>query len=75
MSDAVKLSEMNLLAGQTETITAMKFRKSPGEVLQQVALGKIYVITKYGKAIAEIHRSEPTAFELGAAIRKGISKG
>lgn len=40
------------LAGRTETITAMDFRKHPGEVLASVVLGKAFVITKQGKPIA-----------------------
>jgi antitoxin (DNA-binding transcriptional repressor) of toxin-antitoxin stability system len=39
-----------------ETITAMDFRKSPGEVLASVALGKTYVITKAGKPVAVLSR-------------------
>lgn len=66
----MKLDKMNLLDGQKETITAMDFRKSPGEVLLQVALGKRYVITRYGKPVAEISQPEPTAFGLGAAVRE-----
>ena len=64
-----KLRKMNLLEGEEETITSMEFRASPGEVLSQVELGKRYLITRYGKIVAEIRRPEPTALDLGAAVR------
>ena len=66
----MKLNNMNLLSGDVETISAMEFRKAPGDVLTQVALGKRYLITRYGEVIAEISRPEQTAIELGAAVRK-----
>ena len=68
--DVANLRDMDLLDGEVETITAVDFRKVVGDVLMQVALGKRYVITRYGKPIAELHRPEPTAFELGAAVRR-----
>jgi len=48
------LSETQILAGQTETITVMDLRKLPGEVFNQVEMGKIYQITRKGKVIAKI---------------------
>ena len=43
-----------MLEGETETITATDFRKSPGEVLDQASLGKVFTITKKGRPIAKI---------------------
>lgn len=37
-----------------EEITAMDFRKSPGEVLDSVRLGKTFLITKQGKPMGVI---------------------
>ena len=65
-----KLADEKILKGKTETISAMDFRKSPGEVLLQVEMGKIYIITRNGKPVAEIRSPEPSAVELGAAVRK-----
>jgi hypothetical protein len=36
------LSKSMSLAGQTETITAMDFRKAPGDVLLQCQMGKVF---------------------------------
>lgn len=47
-----RLRELTPLAGKLETITAMDFRKSPGEVLDSVQFGKTFVITKQGKPVA-----------------------
>lgn len=58
------------LSGQTETITAMDFRRAPGDVLLQAQMGKTFTITKNGVAIAVLHAPELTALELGAAVRK-----
>lgn len=66
----MRLDEMDLLEGEVETITIMKFRASPGDVLMQVALGKRFMLTRYGKVVAEIHKPEPTALDLGAAARR-----
>jgi hypothetical protein len=40
------------MSQQFETITAMDLRKQPGEVLDSVALGKIFLITKSGRPVA-----------------------
>ena len=58
------------LAGQTETITAMDFRRTPGDVLLQTQLGKTFTITKNGTVVAVLSPPEPTALELGAAVRR-----
>lgn len=39
-----------------EYITAMDFRKSPGDVLMQARLGKVFVITHQGKPIAVLSK-------------------
>ena len=65
-----RLKNMGLLRGQSETISITDFRKSPGEVLTQVELGKTFTITRNGHAIAVISLPEPTALELGAAVRR-----
>ena len=47
-----KLRELSPFTGKLETITAMDFRKQPGEILDSVVLGKTFVITKQGKPCA-----------------------
>ena len=47
-----RLSSIAPLKGQLETITAMDFRKNPGEVLDSVRFGKTFVITRQGKPCA-----------------------
>jgi antitoxin (DNA-binding transcriptional repressor) of toxin-antitoxin stability system len=47
-----RLRELTPLAGKLETITAMDFRRSPGEILDSVQFGKTFVITKQGKPVA-----------------------
>jgi antitoxin (DNA-binding transcriptional repressor) of toxin-antitoxin stability system len=64
------LSKTMNLAGQTETITAMDFRKTPGDVLLQAQMGKTFLITKNGVVVAKLSAPESNALELGAAIRR-----
>lgn len=55
-------AELNLtssLNGRVESITMMELRKNPGEVMDQVELGKVFVITRGGKAVAELRRVMP----------------
>jgi prevent-host-death family protein len=66
----MKLTDMKLLEGQTEEITMTDLRSRPGDVVDQVQMGKEFTITKAGKVVAVVHAPEPTALELGAAIRK-----
>ncbi len=64
------------LEGQIETITAMELRKTPGDILMQAALGKVFTITKSGLPIATLGPIEPDAIELGAMARRaGIVRG
>lgn len=65
-----RLEQMDLLVGQTEDITLAELRVRIGDVMYQVQMGKVFTITKYGKSIATLQRPEPTAFELGGAVRK-----
>jgi len=51
-----RLSELLDLTGQTETITAIELRRLPGEVMEQAAMGKTYIVTKNGKPIIQITR-------------------
>ncbi len=65
-----RLTDMNLLAGQTEAITMTDLRSRPGDVVDQVQLGKTFTITKAGRVVAVLAAPEPTALELGAAVRR-----
>jgi len=58
------------LEGQTETITAMDFRRTPGDVLLQAQMGKTFTITRNGVAVATLAPIERNALELGAEIRR-----
>lgn len=65
-----RLEKSALLTGQVETITAMDFRRGPGDVLLQVQMGKTFNITKCGVVIAVLHAPEPDALELAGEIRR-----
>lgn len=65
-----RLTDTQFLAGQLETITAMDLRRAPGDALTQVTLGKIFLITRNGKVVARLCQPEPTALELGSALRR-----
>ena len=69
------LSKTVSLAGQTETITAMDFRRSPGDVLLQAQMGKVFQITKNGVVIATLSPPELNALELGAEVRRAGLQG
>lgn len=47
---------MQEMGKQFEVITAMDFRKQPGEVLDSAALGKVFVITKAGRPVAVLSK-------------------
>ena len=64
------LAKSMSLAGQTETITMMDFRKAPGDVLLQAQMGKVFNITKNGVIVAVLSPPELSAIELGAEIRR-----
>ena len=57
-----RLQDLQTLAGETETITLSELRKQPGDVFQQVAMGKRFTITKSGKTVATICPAKPVAF-------------
>lgn len=59
-----------ILTGQTETITAMDFRKAPGDILMQAQMGKTFTITRNGIVVAVLSPPEPDALELGAEARR-----
>ena len=65
-----RLDKSRILTGQHETITAMDFRRGPGDVLLQAQMGKTFHITKNGVVIACLSAPEPDAQELGAAVRR-----
>lgn len=69
------LSKSMSLSGESETITAMDFRRTPGDILLQAQMGKTFNITKNGVIIATLGPPELNALELGAAVRKlGLAK-
>ncbi len=51
-----KIKDEVSLVGKIERISMMELRHHPGEVLDSVELGKIFVITKNGKPIAKLKR-------------------
>lgn len=42
------------LSGEVETITVMDLRARPGDILTQTSLGKSYVVTRRGEAVAAV---------------------
>jgi len=64
------LTKSAILTGQTETITAMEFRKIPGDIFTQAQMGKVFHITRNGVVIAVLGPPEPSALELGAEVRR-----
>jgi len=58
------------LTGQQETITAMDFRRTPGDILLQAQMGKCFSITKNGVVVAVLSAPELDAFELAAEVRR-----
>ncbi len=47
-----RITEEKALKGQQENITMMELRARPGEILTQVSMGKVFIITSHGKAVA-----------------------
>lgn len=56
-----KIKDEISLAGRIEKISMMELRKTPGEVLDSVKLGKVFIITKNGKCIAELQKLPETS--------------
>lgn len=54
------------MSQQFEVITAMDFRKQPGEVLDSVDLGKTFLITKAGRPVAVL--SKPPGEQLSIVV-------
>ena len=72
----MRLVKMKLLAGQTGEITMTEFRQAPGDIIDQVQMGKTFTITKAGHVVAVLTSPQPTALELAAEIRRfGIMGG
>lgn len=44
------------LKNKLEEITVSEFRKQPGEVFAQVGMGKTFVVTKNGSAVAVVSK-------------------
>lgn len=65
-----RLTDMRLLEGKTEEISMTALRERPGDVIDQVQMGKTFKITKAGKLVAILAAPEPTALEIGAKIRR-----
>lgn len=61
-----KINDEVSLDGKFEQITVMDLRKQPGEVLSSVSLGKTFLVTRNGKAIAVI--SKPPGETLGITV-------
>jgi len=61
---------MKLFEGETEEISMMDLRKRPGDVIDQVQMGKTFIITKAGKKVAILSRPQADAAELAAEIRR-----
>lgn len=64
------LAKTAILTGQEETITAMDFRRGPGDVLLQAQMGKVFNITRHGVVVAVLSPPESSALELGAEVRR-----
>ena len=68
--DGTRLRYMQLFVDQAEEISMMDFRKRPGDVIDQVQMGKTFTITKMGRVVAILSQPEPSAVELGKAMRQ-----
>lgn len=51
-----RLLDGNFLVGQIEEITMMDFRKAPGDVIDEVVLGKTFIVTRQGKPMAVLQK-------------------
>jgi len=70
------LRAMQLLAGQTEEITMMDFRRRPGDMIDQVQMGKTFVITKSGHVVAVLSQPKPNALKIMSEVRRlGLEQG
>ena len=55
-----------LLVGELEVMTLTDFRRGPGDVIAQVQMGKVFVLTKQGKPVAVI--SKPPGEQLSIVV-------
>ena len=58
----------NLLVGEIEELSLMAFRKGPGDIIAQVQMGKVFLLTKQGKPVAVLSR--PPGEELVKTINR-----
>lgn len=58
------LAEEITLLGKIETVTLTELRKQPGEVFASVKLGKTFIVTSKGKAIAIISKPPGTQMSI-----------
>ena len=65
-----RLRDLRLLHGKEIEITMMDLRSAPGDVMDLVLQGVKITVTRQGKPIAVIQSPEPSAAELGAAVRR-----
>lgn len=61
------------LNGKIETISSQELRAQPGEVLESVALGKVFVVTKRDKPIAVISKPPGQTLTINVGTDGGIS--
>lgn len=47
-----RLTDSQPLRGQLEYLALQDMRAAPGDIINQVQMGKVYVITKQGKPVA-----------------------
>jgi len=59
-----RIAEQVSLAGKFEVITVGELRKTPGEVMASVALGKTFLITKNGAAMAVLSKPPGVALTI-----------
>lgn len=64
-----KIKDEVSMAGSIENISISELRKSPGEVLKSVELGKTYVICRSGKPVAVLSKppGETLCTEIGSS--------
>ena len=70
-----RLEQIASLSGQIETITAMDWRKMPGEILDQVILGKTYLVTRRGRVVAVIQRPPGETLTINVDSKGKLSYG
>ena len=51
-----RLTETTMLRGIIEKISMSDLRQSPGDIIDQAQMGKIFIITKGGKEVATLQK-------------------